>query len=89
MNRLKFEFQQKLNETNADFQLNKNQMANEHDLKLKETENQMAKEKNNELQRVEQDYLASLKEIGVNVNAYELELAKSKNKLDVLYELDN
>jgi hypothetical protein len=41
------------------------------------------------IQKVEQDYLASLKEIGVNIKEYELELTKSKNNLDALYELVN
>ena len=87
LNRLKFEFQQKLSDLNASFQMNKIQTANEYDLKLKEAENSLAFEKKKQTQKVEQAYLASLKDIGVNVKEYELELAKSKNKLDVLYEL--
>jgi len=89
LNRLRFEFQQKLAEMNASFQMAKNKMANEYDLKLKEEENNLAYEKKTKIQKVEQDYLASLKEIGVNIKEYELELTKSKNNLDALYELVN
>lgn len=89
LKRLKFEFEQTLVESRSKFELLLRKLKNESNLKMKQLDQDLINELRVKNQQAEQDYLNKLSALGVDVNTYELELVKSKHKLDTLYELIN
>lgn len=89
LSRIKFEFEQSLIDSKAKFDLLRVKMSCETNLKIKQIEQDLVCDYKKKVQLVEQDYLVKLKGLGVDVNSYEIELVKSKHRLDTLYELFN
>ncbi len=87
LNKSKFDFEQNILDKKAGFELIKSKMKNEVDLKIKEIEANSKIENKKQIQDLNENYLNNLSDLGVDVNAYEIELVKSENRLDTLYEL--
>lgn len=87
LNKSKFDFEQNILDQKAGFDLKKSKMKNEVDLKIKEIEANSKIENKKKIQDLNENYLNKLSDLGVDLNAYEIELVKSENRLDTLYEL--
>ncbi len=61
--------------------------AHEIDMEIKEVERTQQIEINKKRKDIEEDYLKKLSDLGVDINKYQMQSAKSKNKLDKLYEM--
>lgn len=89
MNKLKVEFEQKILESKATFSLSQSQSAHEIDLKIKDLEQAQKLEIDLKQKEIEDTYRSRLAELGVDINKYEIQLAKSNSKIDKLYDLAN
>ena len=87
LNRLRCEFEQKIADLNGRFSLEMKKKSHETQLRMKEINLESLVKFEAEKQAVKESYLKNLKKLEVDVNKYEIELAKSENKIDRLYEL--
>jgi len=56
-------------------------------MKIKEVERMQEMEINEKRKEIEEEYLKKLSDLGVDINKYQIHMAKSKNKVDKLYEM--
>ncbi len=89
LNMLKCKFEQQLNEEKKNFNIEKMQAKHNSDSRIKDLELSAQNEIKIDEIRLNENYLESLKKLDININDYQLELAKSKNKIDRLYQLVN
>jgi hypothetical protein len=78
---------EKLSNVRAKFKIDSDEAKNETDLKLVEFETRMNEKVEAERLRIDHEYLEKLKELGVDVERYQTELNRSKNKVDTVYHL--
>lgn len=87
--KLKCKFEQKLLDAKTKFQLENDQLKHDTELKLKDIEQNALNEIKFRELKIDEQYLENLSNLNVNVNNYQLELCRSKSKIDRLYELIN
>ncbi len=87
LNKLRVEFEQKILENSAEFSMTESKSAHELEMKIKEVERMQEMEINEKRKEIEEDYLKKLSDLGVDINKYQIHMAKSKNKVDKLYEM--
>lgn len=88
LNKLEVEFEQKLIDSKAKFAINKSVSNHNIELQLKDIENETLVEIDTKKREIEETFLNNLSGLGVDVNKYQMELTKSKSKVDKLYELN-
>ena len=89
LNMLKCKFEQKLNDEKKNSNIEKMKANHNNDLQIKDIELNVENEIKLEEIMLNEDFLENLKKLNININDYQLELAKSKNKIDRLYQLVN
>lgn len=87
LNKLHVEFDQKLLDSKAKFDLSTSKSSHNLELQLKDIEHGKQVEVDKKKRAIDETFLNDLSEIGVDVSKYEIEVAKSKNKIDKIYEL--
>lgn len=87
LNKLQVEFDQKLLDSKAKFDLSTSKSSHNLELQLKDIEHGKQVEVDTKKRAIDETFLNDLSEIGVDVSKYEIEVAKSKNKIDKIYEL--
>lgn len=87
LNKLRVEFEQKILENSAEFSMTQSKSAHELEMKIKEVERMQEMEINEKRKEIEEEYLKKLSDLGVDINKYQIHMAKSKNKVDKLYEM--
>ncbi len=89
LNKLKIEFEQKMLDLNTEFKLSIQEKKHLNLLKQKEIDQKKLFEFNSKIKEINEAHLVNLNDLGVDVNKYQIESNKSKNKLDKIYELIN
>lgn len=89
LSKLKFDFDQKCLDTKLKNSLEIKQLKHDLELKIKELENTTYHELEEKHLKLDEIYLENLKDLNVDINSYQLDLNKSKNKVDKIYELIN
>ena len=87
LNKLKFEFEQKMILKKAHFDLSMLQKNHQIELQLKELEQSKSKEFNKKKNEIDEHRLQMLENLGIDTNQLEIETAKSRNKIDKIYKL--
>lgn len=83
------EFEQKKSNEEAQFTLNTAQQEHKVNMQAKDIERDQSLEVIAKKKEIDEQNWASLSELGVQIDKYEIEVAKRKNMLDRVYELVN
>lgn len=83
------EFEQKKSNVEAQFTLNTAQQEHRVNMQAKDIERDQSLEVIAKKKEIDEQNWASLSELGVQIDKYEIEVAKRKNMLDRVYELVN
>ncbi len=86
---LKCQFEQKLNQEKKNFEIELMEADHTCHVAIKNMEQSSLNEIKSNETKLKEDYLQNLKSLAINVNNYEIEMARSKHKVDKLYQLIN
>ncbi len=89
LNQLKADFEKKLEEEKATFVLEKKRMEHVVDLEIIDSEKQCFAEIEQMKNKIDEGYLKALSDLKVDLNKYECDLKKARNKIDRVYEIIN
>ena len=88
LKRLKCEFEEKLLTLRKNFEANTNELNQKNQLELKEKEHASQNQIKSKSIEIKEEYLNMLSELpSLDLNKYQIELAKSKNRCEHVYEL--
>ncbi len=86
-NRLKYEFTQKINDKKSQQKILIDSIRNENEIKFKNYEKFIEFEIRKNENKVETEYLDKLKQLGVDINGYKIELVKAENQVHTRYDI--
>ena len=90
LERLKCEFDEKLLTIKKNFDAESNELNQKYQIDLKEKENFTQNQIKSKSIEIKEEYLNMLSQLpGLDLNKYQIELAKSKNRCEHVYELVN
>jgi hypothetical protein len=87
LNKLKYEFEQRINDKKTKHKISIDSIINEYEIKLKQFENDLESEIKNFENGIEVEFLNDLKRLNIDVNSYKIKLANAENQVDTRYEI--